>query len=210
VSLDIKKIVVNSPNGGEEYGYREWVYASWWQDQSVTKVKVEYSTNGGQSWQYVGTVQNDTATSFRNMHFYDQPECLVRVSNYYDNAEYDISNNYFFLVGLNRIRKDGAENNGDNKILPQAFILHQNYPNPFNPSTTIRYDLPASGQVELIIYDILGREVQKLVSGFQEIGYQQIVWDSQNNQGQSVASGIYLYRLTAGDFVQTKKLILLR
>ena len=95
-------------------------------------------------------------------------------------------------------------------LLPEVFALDQNYPNPFNPSTTIRYALPKAVQVKVIIYDILGREVRTLVDDFKQAGYQQIVWDGRSNAGAAVASGIYLYRLEAGAFVKTRKLMVLK
>lgn len=90
-------------------------------------------------------------------------------------------------------------------ILPQGFTLHQNYPNPFNHATVIRYDLPQATEVELVICDILGREVATLVSSWQEEGRQTITWDARD-----VPSGIYIYRIEAGDFTNSRKLILLR
>ncbi len=88
---------------------------------------------------------------------------------------------------------------------PTSFYLHQNYPNPFNPSTTISYGLKKTGQVKLDIYNILGEKVASLVDGVQQAGSYQLVWTPQN-----LASGVYLYRLEAEAFVQTKKLILIR
>ncbi len=89
--------------------------------------------------------------------------------------------------------------------LPKQFALAQNFPNPFNPSTTIRYDLPKDSRVSLKLFDILGQEVAALVNEEQKAGYKSFVWNSN-----SVASGVYLYRLQAGDFVQTRKLLLLK
>ncbi len=89
--------------------------------------------------------------------------------------------------------------------LPDAFRLAQNYPNPFNPSTRIRYDLPESAQVRLEIYNLLGERVATLVDARQEAGSHQVAFEAGH-----LASGVYLYRLQAGDFVRTKKLTLIR
>ena len=89
--------------------------------------------------------------------------------------------------------------------LPVEFVLSQNYPNPFNPETKIWYSLPHSGDVNLIIYNILGKEVARLVDGFQTAGKYNSIWNASN-----FASGIYFFRLQAGDFVQTKKMALLK
>ncbi|TDI88765.1 MAG: T9SS type A sorting domain-containing protein, partial [Caldithrix sp.] len=93
---------------------------------------------------------------------------------------------------------------------PIQFILHNNYPNPFNPATTITYDLPEAANVVLKIYNVLGREVRTLIYSRQQPGPQSVVWDGRNALGIKVSSGIFIYRLQAGDFVQTKKMILLK
>ncbi len=92
-----------------------------------------------------------------------------------------------------------------NEQTPVSFYLKQNYPNPFNPSTTISYGLMKTGQVKLNIYNILGEKVASLVDGVQNAGTYQLVWRPEN-----LASGVYLYRLEAEGFVQTRKLILIR
>ena len=89
--------------------------------------------------------------------------------------------------------------------IPRAFALHQNYPNPFNPSTTIEFSLPRSGYVTLLVYSTLGEEVATLVSENLSAGRYTAEWDAS-----AFSSGVYFYRLQAGEFVETKKLILLR
>jgi len=96
------------------------------------------------------------------------------------------------------------------KPVPQEFSLHQNYPNPFNPVTTINYDLPQQTHVNLMIYDILGREVVKLVSQEIPAGYQSVIWNTRNNFGQPVSAGIYFYQFQTKDFVKTRKMVLLK
>ncbi len=88
---------------------------------------------------------------------------------------------------------------------PAAYALFQNSPNPFNPSTTIRFDLASDGDVSLIVYTMLGQPVSRLVSGRRAAGSYSVVWDASG-----VASGVYFYRLQAGNFARTKKLIVLR
>jgi hypothetical protein len=88
---------------------------------------------------------------------------------------------------------------------PKIFLLSQNYPNPFNSITNIQYQLPASSEVLLTIYNIRGHEVLHLVENEQPAGYHQITWKATN-----VASGMYFFRIQAGKFVQTRKMILLR
>src|SRR5205085_12286756 len=84
---------------------------------------------------------------------------------------------------------------------PVTFSLSQNYPNPFNPLTTIKYSLPKDLKVTIKIYDLLGREVNTLVNDFKKAGYYEVKFD-----GSNFASGVYFYRIEAGDFVQSKKM----
>ena len=95
-------------------------------------------------------------------------------------------------------------------ILLLQYALHQNYPNPFNPSTTLHYDLPNDEFVSITVYDMLGNVVNNLVHGNQSSGYRSVQWNATNNQGQPVSAGVYLYSIEAGDFRQTKKMILLK
>ena len=94
--------------------------------------------------------------------------------------------------------------------IPELYALGQNFPNPFNPITTIFYDLPIDGKIELDIYDILGRKVITLISGFQEKGYKTVQWKGLDQNGIKVSSGIYFYRLLSKDYMATKKMILLK
>ena len=90
------------------------------------------------------------------------------------------------------------------------FTLKDNYPNPFNPLTTISYELLTDGIVNIVIYDLIGKKIKTLVSGFQTAGSKNVNWNATNNQGQPVSAGVYLYSIEAGDFRQTKKMILLK
>ena len=93
----------------------------------------------------------------------------------------------------------------EGEVIPYNYALYQNYPNPFNPTTTMEYSLPRSGDVSLTIYNLLGEEVMRIVDEYQPSGYHQVTWNASN-----FASGIYFYRLQAGDFVQTRKMVLLK
>ena len=96
------------------------------------------------------------------------------------------------------------------QITPLVFSLDQNYPNPFNPITRIDYELPERELVSLKIFDIMGREVISLINEIQKPGRRFALWDSKNNLGQSVSAGMYIYTFQAGEFRQTKKMILLK
>jgi hypothetical protein len=94
--------------------------------------------------------------------------------------------------------------------LPTEYALGQNYPNPFNPSTNISFALPKAGNVEVSVYNVLGQQVNTIVSGELPAGNHTVVWDGRNTGGDAVSSGIYFYRIVAGDFSQTKKMLMLK
>ena len=93
---------------------------------------------------------------------------------------------------------------------PHTFLLKQNYPNPFNPSTAIEYHLPESGNVNIFVYDILGRRIRTLVEGVKPSGIYTAIWDSRDDFGNKVSSGTYFYKLQANDQQAVKKMLLLR
>ena len=95
-------------------------------------------------------------------------------------------------------------------FFPKDIKLIQNFPNPFNPVTNIEYELRKDSFVNIIVYDVLGKVVNNLVNKNQSSGYKSVQWDATNNQGESVSAGVYLYNIQAGDFNQTKKMILLK
>ena len=94
--------------------------------------------------------------------------------------------------------------------VPHNFSLHQNYPNPFNPIANLRYDLPEQAHVTLTVYDLIGREVTQLVNTVQEAGFRSVQWNATDSFGKPVSAGVYLYQIRAGEFVQTKKMVLLK
>jgi hypothetical protein len=94
--------------------------------------------------------------------------------------------------------------------VPTRYSLAQNYPNPFNPVTTIKYSLPERSRVILDVFNILGQKVLSLVDREEPAGTYTVTWDGSDAAGNSVATGVYLYRLRAGDYVETKKMLLLK
>jgi Leucine-rich repeat (LRR) protein len=96
------------------------------------------------------------------------------------------------------------------ETLPITYNLYNAYPNPFNPVTTLQYDLPEDAMVNITIYDMMGRQVKTMVNTQQNAGYKSIQWNATNNAGQSVSAGLYLYTIQAGDYNQTKKMVLLK
>ncbi len=102
------------------------------------------------------------------------------------------------------VQKDGG-------VIPTEFALGQNYPNPFNPSTTIRFDLPKESPVTLEIYNVLGVRVRSLLAGEAlSAGTHSMVWDGRDENGITMPSGVYLYRISAGDFQASRKMTMVK
>ncbi|HEX9916422.1 MAG TPA: T9SS type A sorting domain-containing protein [candidate division Zixibacteria bacterium] len=112
------------------------------------------------------------------------------------------------LADLNQYT--GVEDDDQESNIPSEFALAQNYPNPFNAETAIEYSLVRNCQVKLVIYNILGQEVKTLVNEQQTVGRKKVIWDGKNQNGETVSSGIYFYRIQAEGFVQSKKMLLLK
>ena len=119
----------------------------------------------------------------------------------------------YVLTGAGEITLPGGSQEmtlGKRTILPDNYTLHQNYPNPFNPVTTLRYSLPFYDHVTLTIYDLSGREINQIVNTSQPAGFQSVVWNATDYFGRSVGAGVYFYQIQAGDFKDTRKMVLLK
>lgn len=135
---------------------------------------------------------------------------LVRYDQNYDfliYEDFDSDGNGIFGVYINSGQT--SLENANTQYLHE-FVLEQNYPNPFNPNTVITYKLPVASNIELTIYNLIGQKVTTLVNERQSAGIYQIKWDGYNQNGNQMASGVYLYRLITGSFVETRKMVLLR
>jgi hypothetical protein len=103
-----------------------------------------------------------------------------------------------------------VEDEGEGPNVPDRFALFQNQPNPFNPETKISYNLPQGCEVSLTIYDILGRRVKTLFEGYQNAGIHSLLWNGRDDEGRQLSSGVYFYRLQAGELNQTRKMALVK
>ena len=135
------------------------------------------------------------------------------------------SRNYTYLddrlpeTGLYNYQLEGVDVNGyrdayaaiqvnvESRVLPAYFYLTQNHPNPFNPSTAIQYGLPEAAHVRVEVYNLRGELVRVLQNSGQSAGAYELIWDGRNSNGQIVPSGVYLYRLSAGHFIETRKML---
>jgi len=138
--------------------------------------------------------------------------------NSYGESEFSIDENQFCPPYPSCIEDYVGEQDTTNceqmsiiyETLPNTYILYNAYPNPFNPVTTLRYDLPENALVNITIYDMMGKQVNTLVSSQKTAGYKSVQWNATNYKGARVSAGLYLYRIQAGEFRQTKKMILLK
>jgi hypothetical protein len=151
------------------------------------------------SWEKIGYVPGfGTTTEPRSYTFVDATVITGSYSYRLKQIDYNGTFSYSDVVGV------------EVDFTPSEYALSQNYPNPFNPSTTIMYQVPKAGNVSMIVYDMLGQEVKTLVNNEVAPGAYQVHWDGLNNSGVSMSSGTYIYRMTAGDFVESKEMILVK
>jgi len=107
-------------------------------------------------------------------------------------------------------RQSNGISGGSNPVLPTSYELGYNYPNPFNPTTNIPYQIPENDQISIVIYDILGRQIKSLVNEFKLRGKYIAIWDGKDASGNSMSSGVYFYRMSAGKYETSKKMLLLK
>jgi len=167
------------------------IYRSRWENGIYAKVNTAPVTGGS---------YDDYTTEGDNIYWY-------YVQAVYSGADYEA-----ISLSSNKDYGSNAEVTGveEQRNLPQNIALSQNYPNPFNANTVINYALPVSGQVSLDIFNILGQKVNSLFDGYQQAGYQSLIWDGRDASGGSVASGIYFYRLTTPEKQITKRMLMLK
>jgi hypothetical protein len=122
------------------------------------------------------------------------------------------------ISGVQLIGQDGqnipVHAKGDGSValelIPMQYTLYQNFPNPFNPVTEIQFDVPDVSAVDLVVYNLMGQQVRRLVNGEIQAGYHRVVWDGLNDRGEPVSTGVYIYSLTSPSFHNTKKMVLLK
>ncbi len=145
---------------------------------------------------YIG---NTTSTSYTDNAVFVDPNANILICYYATSVNQSGESSPSNTVGTHGIAplKEDELISAETVSLPNRYAVHDNYPNPFNPVTTIRFDIPEPSTVSLIIYDVMGREVRRLVDGAVDPGYHTAAWDARNASGTGVSSGIYIYRFTA-------------
>ncbi len=194
--------------------------------------------NGDYTYEFSDNLNNPTITFIPSASHVGNPTCILYYSTSGTPPGYPVTPNVPFQINANEgetiqfyytYSYNGLERNTSANphsyeigscyneslsssldILPGDFMIHQNYPNPFNPITSLRYDLPENGLVNITIYDMMGRIVKNLVSSQQNAGYKSISWNATNDRNEPVSAGLYLYTMQSGEFRQTKKMVLLK
>lgn len=200
-------VTVIQPNGGEVL-YIGQEYDVLWDasdNVGIDSTMIDYSIDSGDNWIWLGSIPGNPGTWTWTVTGPPSSTCRMRVTCYDGEgvAGSDMSNDDFCPpykvageIGI-AIAQAGS--------VPAQFAMYQNYPNPFNAQTNFKYALREDCHVRLEVYNVLGRRVDVLVDEFQSAGYQAVHWNAGD-----LASGMYLYRLQAGDFVETRKLVLMK
>jgi Leucine-rich repeat (LRR) protein len=183
---------------------------------SALQILSAYSNNIVQIPSSIGELNNLYHLDFMNNELTDFPETIC---NIYDNlAVFSIGFNDICPPYPSCIENYMGEQDTSNceqvsiidETLPITYNLYNAYPNPFNPKTTLHYDLPEDAMVNITIYDMMGRVVKTMVNTQQNAGFKSVRWNATNDAGSPVSAGIYLYMIQAGEFRQTKKMVLLK
>ena len=191
-------ITVIAPNGGENWEVGT-DYNITWSRQDVSLIKIEYSTDNGSVWLDV-VASTPAAIGAYNWTIPNTPstECLVRLSDVGNAAVNDVSDNTFTI-------EDPVSADDLKSGIPEEYALYQNYPNPFNPSTKIEFAIPSQSQVTIDIFNQLGEQVVTILNSNLSAGYYKIEFNASN-----YPSGLYFYRILSDNFVETKKMVLMK
>ena len=169
-------------------GFENWDYFVSWTSGTPDQYP--------ESWWWMNHGENVMALTYEDMN------CAA--AGNYDSTAYALVLGICEYLGLDlsQIQNEAA--------MPNSYSLLQNYPNPFNPVTKLRYDLPENSHVNITIYDMLGRAVKTMVNQHQNAGHRSIIWDGTNDYGNPVSTGVYLYQIQSGAYIQTKKMVFLK
>ena len=199
---DTPILIISGENEADEIGYEGMLGMDIYLDHPVSTTKMIYEILDGGHSSAIPQIESIRIKVINWLNYYlndDNTVCSLLLE--------EPDNTSQFLTNF----ECQQEELGSMAIsMPVQYSLHQNYPNPFNPVTTLTYDLPKDSFVNVIVYDILGNVINDLVNTNQSSGYKSIQWNGTNNQGDSVSAGLYLYTIHTGDFVDAKKMILLK
>lgn len=191
-----------------------------WVTVDLRNYNIDAGSNFAIAFFIDGIYQNASSPTNRVMITKIPGQSAYHSYTYLNNPSSGAEPNWYYItdgegnIALHLIRAYVSYTTSDNKevieLLPASYSLDQNYPNPFNPSTIISYQIPEMSNVQIKIYDALGREVKTLIDEMKPAGKYNIAWDGRDNFGNRVVSGVYFYKIIAGNFVQTKKMIMMK
>lgn len=183
-----------------------YVNLNWWTESETNTLGfiVERRDGDAAARTAVSGLIPGAGTSLQRHNYSFTDTAVSAGTHYYRLKEVDLDGTATYSTEI-KVAVTGVLGAPDTHRLPSSFGLGQNYPNPFNPSTVINYELPKAEYVRLVVYDMLGREVATLLDGAQDAGYKSVEFSAA-----ILPSGIYYYRLQAGNFIETKKLLLLK
>jgi hypothetical protein len=207
-------VTVIQPNGGEVLYIGQQYDVMWDASDNVgiDSCVVDYSVDGGENWMHIATVEGNPGVYTWTVTGPPSSTCRMRVTAYdaVGVSGSDMSDDDFCPPYMTDGSDDGVQRRRGITIMgigdtPAQTALFQNYPNPFNPVTQIKYSLSTKCHVQLQVFNVLGQKVCTLVDEVQDPGFQTAEWNATN-----CASGVYFYRLKAGTFIETHKMILMR
>ena len=196
-------VTLISPNGGEQW-LSNTVYDIYWATPGgATSITLHFSlSNSTPPWYPIAVGELDDGVFLWRTPDITCSTCRVKVTSFYPSGDsaVDISDADFSI----------GETGVEEAAIPQVFALGQNCPNPAYRNTVISYQLPKKRKLSIKLYDVRGRYVNTLVDGNMEPGFHSATWNTCDNKGKKLASGIYFYKLVAGEYVVTKKMVILR
>ncbi len=198
-------VVVSSPNGGEQLRIGRIHFITWTAPAGVSKVGVDYSTNGGTSWTAITSLGGWVNRGLYAWNIPNTPstQCRVRVSDVDNTPVFDVSDSNFTITATD-IEETGSP------TMPRIYHQGQNRPNPFSRRATIAFSIPQDEPVQLKVYNAAGEVVRVLVNERRPAGFYRTEWNGQDDRGRDLPNGVYFYQLQTGNFVDTKKAVILR
>ena len=196
-------IVVTSPAAGQTLTTNSAHEIKWNISSGIQNVRLYFSQDDGKTWNtIVGSTPNDGSFNWI-VPSSSSTNCIIRIKELTNNTS--VRSNVFNISSSSILSKNGGvESEESNNKIPTEYAIMQNYPNPFNPTTTIQFALPEAGYTNLIVYNSIGQEVQKLVSGYKAEGVYSV-----NFNASKISSGVYFYTIRSGKFIETNKMLLL-
>lgn len=200
--IDRAPAVVITPNGGERWLAGSTESVTWITDGSLDSVMLELSTDHGQSWASIAQIPN-TGDYLLQVPNVVSDSCLVRITDMNGGDVFDTSDDIFAIDIVDHVEEESS-------TVPSEYKLFANYPNPFNLETKIRFDLPQSGMVNLIIYNTKGESIRFLINERVSAGQHVVSWNGRDSAGRTVSSGVYFYQLSAGAFKAVGKMLVIK